>query len=454
MVQIIQEKRKPSAGARLGAGLERGMQFGSQILQQQQSAQKMQQENQQLQALTGMDFSGITDPKQRQEIVSSMLQGRNQQQLESLKGQNKQAEYLQELQRNDSILRDLESRRGLEPGSLNAYRSDPKAAEMVSRPAKEKAPVGGLGGLPPNPEETAAMRNIIQNNPEDSAEELELKMREAGIRPGTYHEILESRRTAEKSKRELPEKERAFHTGFSKEIEKNMEQMRDSIPKKEMALNFARDAVETGKLDFFSPDKLADITGSDLFRTAKGAQLITAGKENLLSNMGRVSARAQNIWFEQRLNSMFPKIGQSEEANLTVQEMLEGELALDKAYLDKFDQISDEDEKNFGYVRKDISKRVHQALKPLEKHILQRTSFRMKQIEEVEKGLSKLKTEVGKNVIKGTPLTMAMAKLYKDKFGDKALEVAEKNGYYIPTVEEFKSYQQRPQEFREGLGNE
>lgn len=243
--------------------------------------------------------------------------------------------------------------------------------------------------------------------------------------------------------------DRKYHTEFTKELEKEANQQRASLPKKEMALNFARNALETGDLGYFSLDKLADATGFDVFRTSKGAQLITAAKENLLGNMGRVSSRAQNMWFEQRLNSMFPKIGQSKEANLTVQEMLEGELALDQAYLNAFDEMSQKDEKQYGFVKKDISKRVHDAIRPLEKEIMRRTSYRMKEVEEQEKGISALKKEAGKNVVEGTPLTLAMAKIYKDKFGDNALKVAEKNGYYIPTVEEFQIYQQRPQKFRE-----
>lgn len=260
---------------------------------------------------------------------------------------------------------------------------------------------------------------------------------------------LKERNREDKAKRDIFESERAYHTGFSKEAEKQVSELRSVLPKKEAALHFARDAVESGNLGTFSLDYLADLTGKDIFRTAKGAQLITAGKENLLNNMSRVSARAQNIWFEQRLNSMFPKIGQSQEANLTVQEMLEGETLLDRAFLQAFDKIAQEDEEINKFTKKDILKRVHESIKPLEKDILNRTSYRMKEIEEVEKGLKSLKEKVGKNVTKGTPLTLAMAKLYKDKFGDNALKVAEKNGYYVPTIEQFKAYQQRPEEFSE-----
>lgn len=242
------------------------------------------------------------------------------------------------------------------------------------------------------------------------------------------------------------EADRSYHTGFSKESEKATDLMRNVIPKKEMSLQFARNAIETGDMGYFSPDKLADSTGIDLFRTAKGAQLLTAGKENLLSNMNRVSAKAQNIWFEQRLNSMFPKIGQSKEANLTVQEMLEGELEMDKAYLSEFDRLRNEDQEKYGYVLKDIDQRARNNTKSVEKQILNRTSYRMKEIEEREKGPKEMESKVGKKVPKGTPLTFGMVKLYMKKFGDKAMKVAEENGYQIPSEDQFKYYSQRFEE--------
>ena len=64
-------------------------------------------------------------------------------------------------------------------------------------------------------------------------------------------------------------------------------------------------------------------------------------------------------------------------------------------------------------------------------------------------GLTKMKEKIGKNVIKGTPLTLGMAKLYQEKFGkDKAIEVAKKNGYYISPREELENYLLTSQEYR------
>lgn len=275
-----------------------------------------------------------------------------------------------------------------------------------------------------------------------------------GIVGNIFKTEQERRKNEEKIKRTTFESDRAFHTKYSQKDVEEANQLRSSLPKKELALDLSRNAVESGETDYFSLNKLADATGIDLFRTAKGAQLIAAGKENLLSNMSRASAKAQNVWFEQRLNSVFPKIGQSNEANMTVQEMLEGEELLDRAYLNSFDKIASEDTEKYGYERKDIKKRAFDEIKPIERQIIKRSSYKMKEIEEREKGLSKMKSEVGKNVIKGTPLTMAMAKLYVDKFGDNALDVAKKNGYDIPTYEEFEIYNMTPQEYRQGILSE
>ena len=365
----------------------------------------MQKQNETIKQLTGMDVSGL-DPKQREIVLGEMLKqqgkdkrlGQTQDFLGKIfGGQGSQGQMQQPGEQG-------EMPQGFNPANLS------------------DADIAQAGAVDPN------LGRLLQQQKDLASREM---------------------RHLEEAEQKKFEAQRAYETGYSKEAEKKYNQIRDAVPKKEMALDFARNAIETRDVSYFSPDKLADATGIDLFRTSKGAQLVTAGKENLLSNMSRVGAKAQNIWFEQRLNSMFAKIGQSQEANLTVQEMLEGENEIDRAKLAAFDEFAQKDEEKYGFVKKDIERRVSDAIKPLEKEILKRTTYRMKEIEEQEKGLSKLKKEVGKNVSKGTPMTLAMAKLYKDKYGKTALDVAEKNGYYIPSLEEFKIFQSRPQEHRE-----
>lgn len=317
-------------------------------------------------------------------------------------------------------------------------------------PFKEPQPKKKTGKTP-----TAKSQAALQEGPPHTQQEIDaVAMFDPTIANNWQRQNEDWHRRKEHAtaeERKTFESERKYHTDYSKELRKNVEDMRLALPRTEMSLNLARDAVESGDVGAFSWGHIADVTGFDSLRNAKGAQLINAAKENLLSNMNSVSAKAQNIWFEQRMNSMFPKLGQSKEANLTMQEMLEGEAALKKSYINEYDRIAKQDEKEYGFERKDIGSRVDDALKSKRQEILDRTSFRLKEIEENEMGLEKLKEKVGKKVVKGTPLTFAMAKLYHDAFGEKAFDVAKKNGYTVPTLEQFRMYQARPQEFREGL---
>lgn len=456
MVQIIEENRKRTSGENVIEALKGAIESYSQFQEGKRQKQSQQLQGEQLSKLTGQDLSGL-DPETQKMAAQLFLQGRNQQALELLK----QSKYekpltpLQEAQKKlaEAKISDIEATEDFFNQVMGGRQQQPYTQDenqilnqqMMESPEQES--------LTPQEQQKTVFdfKDLDENKLRQLSAWAGYPGKKGAIGNGAKNE-MDRRKEEKKTTRQTFESERQYHSGYTKELEKNANLMRDMIPKKEMSLDFARNAIETGDVSFFSPDKLADALGpkGDVFRTAKGAQLITAGKENLLTNISRVSAKAQNQWLEQRMNSMFPKIGQSKEANLTVQEMLEGELALDKAYVNEFDRLSSEDEEKYGFVKKDISKRIHDNIRPLEKEVVKRTTFRMKEIEENEKGLSSLKNQVGKNVVKGTPLTLANARLYKSKYGKEALNVAEKNGYYIPTLEEFKIFQQRPQEFREG----
>lgn len=412
MIQILPERENFSSliGASLGQGLNQGL--GLALNRSEQERQSKRDFAQQL----GLENykSGL----RRQEIADE-LRGKRSAELEKQAQLDQVAEML-----------------GLPAGTPES---------ILGQYAKHAARTQGLQSI-----RNRAKSDSISNTPDSvisnnipNQEEIE-QLLNAG-----YTQEANVLQNIAKQQRKTFESDRAYHSQIANKTLEDANKIRESLSKKKNALAMARNAIESNEVGFFSPDKLADTTGIDLFRTSKGAQLVTAGKENLLSNMSKVSSKAQNMWFEQRLNSMFPKIGQSLESNLTVQEMLEGEVALENVYLNALDRISEEDVEKYGFERKDIEKRARKAIEPLEKEILNRTSYRLKEIEEQEKGLSFLKKQAGKKVIKGTPLTLAMAKTYKEKFGDKALDMAKKNGYSIPTIEEFKIYQMRPQEYLE-----
>lgn len=93
MVTILPNNPRRSLGQRLSQGVGQALDIGQQMFsehqQQQRQAEQMQQENQAARQL-GLDLSGISDPKTRQQMFALAMQGGNQQQLEMLKQQGKQ----------------------------------------------------------------------------------------------------------------------------------------------------------------------------------------------------------------------------------------------------------------------------------------------------------------------------------------------------------------------------
>lgn len=101
MVQILPPvERKPSFGQRLSQGVGRGLEFGSQMVQENQLKQQQQQQNELLKNLTGMDFTGASE-QMRQKALELSLSGMNAQQLESLKQQGKFSKSMQDMQFED-----------------------------------------------------------------------------------------------------------------------------------------------------------------------------------------------------------------------------------------------------------------------------------------------------------------------------------------------------------------
>lgn len=237
--------------------------------------------------------------------------------------------------------------------------------------------------------------------------------------------------------------DRTYHSKYSQEQEQEVNATEERLIKNKQARELAKNAYENEDLSFFSWDNIANMTGLENLRTARGAQLVLAAKDTLINNLGKVSARGQNLWLERRMASMFPQVGQNLEANQTMEAMLEGEDLLDSAYVNAFNKIAAEDEEKYGYVRKDASKRARKFQNSVSNDILKRTAYRTKVIAENEilnKGLSALKKEVGKEVPKGTPLTVGMAKLYKEKYGENYKKKAAKDGYTVPSYDDVKMY--------------
>jgi hypothetical protein len=258
-VQILPQKTH--LGSQLGQALGQGFNQGAQqgIAQYQQQQQQEQQSSMLKNALTEAQkiyANPNLTPEQKQIGLYQTLSARPEvaqslsKQMNELQSSQAQATKIaNQGQNNKQIIRDIEERRNLPPGSLAAYENDPKMAEQLTRPAKEKAPLGGLSGTPVTPEESSKIENVLKNNPNASAEELETAFNKEQIPPARTKEILESRRRSEetKSKRQYERENQALKetAGIRKDYADKGNNARQSIQNKNQLLEI----VNTGNIN-------------------------------------------------------------------------------------------------------------------------------------------------------------------------------------------------------------
>lgn len=208
------------------------------------------------------------------------------------------------------------------------------------------------------------------------------------------------------------------------------EEEREGIQRQEGALRLARNAVENGDLEGFNKDFLADITGAEAFRSAEGALLKTAMKENLLGNLNRVSGRP-NMYIEQQISSMGPQIGRSRTANLGVIEVLEGDAKVARRRSEVIDRLADQYRKDLGYVPANIGRVADEEVRPYAQKIQDVTAYKIQKLREEENPNQLTNMH---RVTKGTPLTLQKAQILLDAVGGdetKAMRLAKDMGHSI-----------------------
>lgn len=243
-----------------------------------------------------------------------------------------------------------------------------------------------------------------------------------------------------KESRRKFENDRTFHAKGLVETEKKYAKLRSEIPKRERVLQLAHNAVESGEVGAFSKNRLAQMIGGpigDAMMTMSGAQFATAAKENLVTSLGEVTARAANMFMEKRMIDAFAKQGQTEEANLGVLDFFESENDINKAIESEFTRLARQDMERYGFKRNDLDERAIEASMPQQEKILNRSSLRNRQLIEKSKGAQWMYKQVNKKVDKGTPITPSMFRIFVEKIGDpeKALKRVKQLGYTILSPE-------------------
>jgi len=217
------------------------------------------------------------------------------------------------------------------------------------------------------------------------------------------------------------------HENISSKVLEKADATAETIPQKQSSLELMKEAVKNKNLSFFSKDNLAEMTGLEGFRSPEGALFKTAGKEYFLGNISRAGARP-NMWIEQQISDMLPKIGRSLEANLSVTRALENELALDEKRVEVTDRIAKELEDSLGYIPRDLGTRVQ---KEMTSYAQEKQKEMYNDLRAIKSLANKTSTTFGK-VEEGTPASELVAKVLLNQNGndpEKAAKEAKKLGY-------------------------
>ncbi len=216
------QPRQASLGKRFSNAVGAGLESGAKLMKEYEQKQDLIKENATSKEL-GIDLSGIKDPKTRQQMFALAMQGKNQKELESAKDIN--------YKENQSAL--FEHQKELQN----------------TKPKVEKAPPGGLGGIPIPKEKANVISKIVKENPNATAEQLELLFNEAEIEPGHTSKLLESRRRTEETKSKSNETKdaqlRAETLPLKKEIVDKARAAAHGIQNKEHLL----DLIHNGNID-------------------------------------------------------------------------------------------------------------------------------------------------------------------------------------------------------------
>ncbi len=313
--------KKQSIGQRLSQGVGRGLEMGSQMIQEQKQAQQYNQENEMIKKLTGHDVSGIRDPKVRQQIVETALQGKQKEGLLSQK-----QDFLNQILKGNGNQNNAQGNLGAEQPQQN-FDASKLSDEQIAQVSSVDPNMGRAL--------THAKDVALREKREDQKMQFE--------------------------KEKLSRKEQGE---ISKPILLELNESRKNIPLQEQAiLDIQEAAPNVSGLDYF-----ADVTGFEPLRSAHGAKLKTAIKDFFLSDLTRAGARP-NMWIEQQLADALPKIGRSAQANLITAEGMKFKLDLAKKRIEEIDKLAEQDRDKYGFVKGDIDSR---AAKNMKKYVIDR----------------------------------------------------------------------------------
>lgn len=238
--------------------------------------------------------------------------------------------------------------------------------------------------------------------------------------------LLEQNRFEKKQAGALGKESRAEERELSKDFLKQNEAERLNIDELQSNLNMMKENAR----DVGNQDYIAELTGFEPLRTAKGAAFKTAGKDFYINSLKGADSRP-NQWIEKQIQTAMQQVGKTPEANLAIGEIQQLKLDLIKKKIEISDRLSQQYRDKLGYVPARISREVFSEMKDYVKTREDQMSYNLRKNAEAFMGERDKKYIYNAKVRSGTPLTIETFRILEEKYGDQADKVAKTLGYKI-----------------------
>lgn len=239
-----------------------------------------------------------------------------------------------------------------------------------------------------------------------------------------------------KLKRREFESERKFHTDRSSKFLDEIRQETKGINEREIAVDSAISAVNSGQMSPLGGDFWAGILNLPSLRTESGAALQAAAKVNLIGSLGRVGARP-NQFIEKQISDAFAQAGETKSAQMAKLQITKAVLDLDKKRGQIANKLADEYRQELRYVPENIDSLVEKQMQPFAEMRMEKLSYDLQRSR--EKSQSPEFYQTLQKVFPGTPLTPEKYQVFYNKAQGKneeerdaaAIRMAKKAGYKI-----------------------
>lgn len=404
MVQILAPGRqKQSIAQRLAKGVGAGLESAENLYQKKEAESRLQQENEAAKRL-GIDLSGISNPKMREQALA-----------ETLKGQTEAGKYTRKQELIDQFL----GKRSTE---------DVSKGEMLTSEGKQKEKQ-----FDPS---TVSDEDILRayQIDHDLGHALEVQKESA----------LREKRENTAAKRKEFESDREFNSKRSDPIiEAAQNYLKESEISKALSQE-SRRAVESGNVEGIAPFLISKL-GFDPATPPDMATFISAQKHSFMSDLKGMAAGARlNQFLEKILSSALPTVGRPKDANLNGLDLEDFIRDMKTKRAETELSLADEDFKKYGYAKADIARRATEIMNDYVESAMDKLAYNIRNRHVSGLSDDQLAQEIARgDVTTDQPLTQREAKfIYLKNGGDvKAtnLEIRKK-GYKIPKKSTYEGF--------------